>query len=228
MGTVLASTIMARAAGVLLDAGYARWTEAFLFDYANAGQQEAALLKPDISVSNENAVLVAGTKQSIPAAGTQLIKLVRNMGISPGTTPGRVIELADMDEFSRKFPFWHQATAAATVRFYFFDPRDPKNYYVYPPQPSSGFGYVNQIYALSPTDMVAGAGPVYTVAITIDNIYQNVLMDYMLYRAYSKDAAMTPNAAARAQAHYAQFATALGRKDLLEKADDPNLKKQKE
>lgn len=224
MGTVLASILIARAGRILLDAGNDRWTAADLFDDCNAGQAEAALLKPDVSVTNDNVVLVAGTKQSIPAAGTQLIKLVRNMGTN-GTTPGRTIELKDdMEAFSKKFPFWHKATAAPEVRYYFFDERDPKNYWVYPPQPASGFGYVNRIFAVAPADIVAGAGPSYAVVITIDDIYQNVLLDFMLHRAFVKDAAMSPNAAARALAHYAQFATALGRKDLLETRDDPSAR----
>lgn len=44
--------------------------------------------------------------------------------------------------------------------------------------------------------------------IDVPDIYSNVILDYVLYRAYSKDSEYAGNAT-RAQAHYAAFANAL-------------------
>ena len=55
-------------------------------------------------------------------------------------------------------------------------------------------------------------GATYTAVtgnISLPDIYGNVLQDYILYRAYTKDSEYAGNAQ-RAQAHYAAFANALG------------------
>jgi len=223
MGTILASTIIASVAKTLQDeATDRRTTEADLFGYINAAQREAVILKPDISVANVSVVLVAGTKQTIPTAGIQLIKLVRNMGTT-GTTVGNIIRMVDdIENFNLMNPSWHTSTASATVEKCIFDERDPKHFYVSPPQPASGFGYVEEIYSVIPADIVAGSGPVYTVAITIDDIYATpVIEPYCLYRAYAIDADQSQLAWERSNFNYNLFLTALGRLDLIERTNKP-------
>lgn len=181
MGTVLASALIARAASILNDAGNVRWGATELLDYINAAQREIATLKPDASATNGAVQLVAGSLQSIPSGAILLIDIPRNMGAN-GTTVGASITRMEKDILDSLYADWQKATASATVEFYIYDRRYPKKFWVYPPQPGSGMGYVDMFYSVIPAD-VAAAGN----AITLDDIYQNAILDYMLYRAFQKN-----------------------------------------
>jgi len=87
---------------------------------------------------------------------------------------------------------------------------------VYPPQHATA-GQVEEVYSASPTDLSA-----LTDTITLDDIYSGVLLDYILYRAYSKDADLSPSAPQRAVAHYNSFLSSLGAKGQIEQIINPN------
>ncbi len=59
-------------------------------------------------------------------------------------------------------------------------------------------------------------------SISIDDIYANALNDYILYRAYSKDAKYAQNGQLSV-AHYSAFANSLGIKTQNELARNPNM-----
>ncbi|MCK7581011.1 MAG: hypothetical protein MZV65_38935 [Chromatiales bacterium] len=58
--------------------------------------------------------------------------------------------------------------------------------------------------------------------IKLDDIYANAILDYVLYRAYSKDAEYAANAQ-RAALHYQAFTNALGVKTQVDTNNDPRL-----
>jgi len=216
MATITCQNIVDKAELQLRDTGNDRWSADDLFGWLKSGQRQAAIFKPDVSVTNASSVLVAGVKQSIPAGGIQLINIPYNMGVSPGTTPGAAIELVDLKTMGRLNPTWTTDTAAAVVQNYIFSESDPKVFYVYPAQPTSGFGYVNIIYAVTPADPATIAA-----VITLDDIYETVLLDYVLYSAYAEDSAQSQFASNRSVLHWNKFVESLGRKDLKEKMDNP-------
>lgn len=217
MGTVLASKIVNDAEDALSDSTNATWTATRLLKWLNLGQREAFILKPDISVSNAvtSSALTEGTKQEISSDGTQFVKLTRNYG-TDGATVGDAITYVDMDVMDRIIPTWHTDTGSATVQHYLFDPKDPKHYYVYPPQPSSDQGYVELVEYVTPDDVSAIGN-----AITIDDVYESVLLDYILFRAYAEDAAHSLYGAQRSVEYWNKFVEALGRKDMREEIDSP-------
>jgi hypothetical protein len=64
--------------------------------------------------------------------------------------------------------------------------------------------------ALRPTTLVLTPGDnIYYSIITLDDIFANAILDFILYRAYSKDADYAANAG-RAQGHYQAFLNSLG------------------
>ena len=215
MGTILCSAIVDKAEIQLLDTGNDRWAADDLFGWLKSGQRQAAIFKPDVSVTNTSVITVAGVKQSIPTGGIQLISITYNMGVAPGTTPGPAIELVTLETMAAFNPTWTTDTAVAVVQNYMFDDRDPTNYYVYPAQPA-GVGYVNMTYSVTPADPAAIGS-----AITLDDIYETVLLDYILYRAHAEDSAQSQFAAMRSMGYWNMFVEALGRKDLKEKIDKP-------
>ena len=136
-----------------------------------------------------------------------------------GLIPGAPIRLIEMDKMDLRNPTWHSDTASATVQAYMFDPNDPKTFYVYPKQPTSNQGYVDEVDAITPTTIAAISG-----AITVDDIYDIVLLDYLLYRWHNLNAKNNPNSKATAVYHYNRFVTALGRKDMAEGFVSPKKK----
>jgi hypothetical protein len=203
MPTILASAIINKAEIVLQDTTNVRWSESELLGWLNDGQREIALLRPDVSNVTASVALVAGTKQALPSTGTMLMKITRNMGTN-GTTAGPAVRKVPQDLLDSQRPNWHTDTATAVVQHYTFDLRTPRIYYVWPP--SLGTTQVEMVYAAPPADVAAIGN-----AITIDDIYANVLINYILYRAYSKDMELAGNAA-RAEAALNLFNAALGGK----------------
>ena len=218
---VTALTIMDKASKILNDTGVTRrWSQADLFEAVNEGQKFLCFHKPEINTINETTVLVEGTKQVIPTGGTGLFDIPRNMG-TDGATPGSVPRYVDKDVFTSRNPDWQTATASSDVERWMYDPKDPLVYWVYPPQPSSNFGYVQLVYPATPTDIVANPGPDYDVAINIPDIYEILLVDYLLYVAYARNAANSQYAGQRALAYYNAIATALGLKLRVELSESP-------
>lgn len=145
-----------------------------------------------------------------------LIDVPRNMG-SDGATPGAAIRVVSREILDAQHPEWHyEANAGGTVQHFMFDVRDPKHYYIYPKAPATAL-YVEIIYSATPTDCSAGG------VIQIDDVYANALLDYVLYRAYSKDAEYAQNANL-AIAHYQAFVNAMGEKTRNETTQNPSVR----
>lgn len=238
MGTIYASAIFTEIDEILLDTGKDRWPDEEKIRYLNAGQRQAVILKPDVYTVSTVYKLAAGTKQSVPdgtsafqtpAAVTipeciQFLRLIRNMGTT-GLVAGAAITPVGMDFMDAYNPTWHADSASATVKNYVYNEEDPDHFYVSPPQPGTSQGYVEAVFSASPADVVAAAGPSYDVAITISDVYKDILVNYILFRCYAKDAAFSPYNASRAVEYWNLFVLGLERKDLVSKTMSPNVKK---
>lgn len=108
MATVTVDSTLGRAAVLLQDPTNIRWPLPELLNWLNDGQREVVLRKPNASVRNAPLVMVAGTKQSIPADGVQLLDVVRNL-------PGSAIRIVDREILDAQLPDWHIATASSQV-----------------------------------------------------------------------------------------------------------------
>lgn len=214
MATTTVSSLLNRAAVILQDPTNIRWPQAELVDWLNDGQREIALYKPNAFVKNAAQQLVSGTKQSLPSDGVSLIDVVRNLG-TDGQTAGNAVRMVSREILDAQVPGWHAGAASASVKHFVYTPLDPKTFYVYPPQPVTGMGYVEMIYVASPTNAAIGG------TITLDDIYVSALLNYVLFRAYSKDAEYAANAQL-ATAYYTQFQGILQGKVSAEGASNPN------
>lgn len=214
MATITVASILTKVSTILQDPTNIRWPTDELILWLNDGQREVALYKPNAFVINTAVICVAGTKQTLPAAAVSLIDVVRNMGTN-GTTPGNSIRAVSREILDTQVPNWHASTPSATVKHFVYTPLDSKTYYVYPPQPASGQGYVELVYVAAPTDAVSGG------VITLDDIYVTALISYILFRAYSKDAEYANNATLAAT-YYQQFQGLLQGKVTAEAASNPN------
>jgi len=214
MGTIIAQSITTKAATILQDPTHVRWPEAELLEWLNEGQRQIALVRPDASVVIGNITMAQGTKQTLPAGGLRLLDVTRNMGVS-GSSPGKAIRLVDREILDTQLPSWHVATAVAAFDHFIFDQRNPRTFFVYPPADSSG-AKVESIYSVAPAEVLIGA------AITLDDIYEAALLDWICYRAYCKDAEYAGNQD-RAGVHMQAFMGALQVKTMVDVGTSPNV-----
>ena len=223
MASVTTGTnLLARIEATLQDTANVRWTEAELLNYINDAQREIANIVPGSTATHSNVQLVTGTKQSIPTDGLKLISVVRNMSSTVNAaTGGRAIRLVAWDILDTQDPDWHNptvtgdATHGAIPKHYLFDENDPLNFYIYPGV--SGNAYVELVYSQRPEDLSAASS---TIAIP-DN-YSNALIDYALFRAFTKDAEFAGNGA-RAGVHYQMFAVSVQGKAQIDAFIKPDI-----
>ena len=220
-GTLTGANILARIKDILQDTTSVRWPEAELLRYINDAQREIVNYRPESSATTANIQLVAGTKQSLPSGGLRLIKVTRNMSdTSGGATGKRAIRIVNVDILNTQEPDWNDPTVSGdaahgtTVKHYIFDEDDPKNFYVYPGV--SGNAYVEIVYSDSPTDLGNTSA-----VISVDDIYANAIMDYVLFRAYQKDSEYAGNTQ-RANQHYQLFLNCIGQGNQASMMLDPN------
>lgn len=212
MGTVTAKTIIDKAAIQLIDLTNIRWTRAELLSWLNDGMRQIVTIQPSASSTTVSKQLVAGTRQSLPADGWLLLSIYRNMGTN-GTTPGRSIRLISREILDSFNPDWNTDTAKAEVRNYIYTNQDQTAFFVYPP--NTGTQYVELNYSAQPADLT-----VETDVIPIFDIFQSSLVDYILYRACSKDAEYAPGLQL-AQGYLATFVAAIEGKSAAEVTNNP-------
>ena len=218
MATIVASSILDKAEIILQDTSNIRWDETELLGWLNDGQREVVLHKPSANPVNETLQLSsAGTRQSIPDNGLALIDVVCNHTIN-GTSVKRSIRVIDRRILDAQRPDWHNeaATASDPIVHFCFDDRDPRTFYLYPGAPLNT--KVQIVYAASPVDISSASS-----VITIDDVYANALLDYVLYRAYSKDADYAANEQ-RVMAAYQTFVNSLGIFEQSSMQSNPNYR----
>ena len=209
MSTILASAIIGKAQILAQDTTAIRWSLAEWLGWLNDGQREIAMIKANAYTKVANVTLVAGTKQTLPADGIEFIEYIRSMGVG-GSTPGLSARKVSRRIMDSQTPGWHSATPTVAAQHYIFEPLAPKVFYLYPP--STGTAPAECLYSASPPDVATAA-----TVISLDDVYSNALLDYLLYRAYSKDSESVGNAE-RAMLSRKAFETSLGMKAAVDAA----------
>jgi hypothetical protein len=218
--TTTVNSVINNAQQILQDTAGIRWSETNeLVKWVNDAQREIALLKPDATSSNTTVTLVDGTKQTIPADGNRLLRVIRNMSAASSGNGGRSIRLVERDVLDTQTPTWHDpdvtGDAAHTniVKNYIYDEQDPKNYYVFPGV--SGNAYIEVVYSKNPAVVTTSDN------LGVDDIYANSVMNYVLYMAYMKESEVAGNAQ-RASSHYNLFTAAITGKAQIDTITTPN------
>lgn len=168
-----AQSISDRFAYVLKDESHVRWTDTEFLSWINAAQVEIIGLRPIALTENATLSLTSGIKQTI--TGMLLINVVRN-------TSGSAVTPCEMGALNVSYPAWTSLEATDTVKHYMRDPRERKVFYVYPP--NSGSGSLDLLQAKYPTAITSTAAG----SLSLPDEYADAVLDYCLYRAFSKDA----------------------------------------
>lgn len=218
--TVAVNTIVSRAQTILQDVTGIRWPATELVDWLNDAQREIVLFKPDAGAATAVVAMAVGTKQDIPTGGNRLLRVVRNMSAASAGLGRRAVRIVEREILDAQVPDWHNpavtgdAAHTTTIKHYCYDEQNPRSYYVYPGA-SSTSAWLEIVYSADPAVIAAGAN------IGLPDVFANAILDYMLYRAYSKDADFNAHAA-RAGTHYQMFMTSVTGKVQIDGMTTPN------
>lgn len=213
-----ARQVMQAASTILQDVGTVRWTAAELLDHLNAGVREIVTRKPTASTKHVSLSLVSGTLQTLPAAYTMLCDVTRNL-TAPHPNPvggGSIRVMASRSLMDQQIPDWQDSASlpfAKRVIHVIPDAADPRAFLVVPG--NDGTGMIEAIVGFMPTAVAAPSGAAaletsnYTGEVPLPDAYRNALVEYVLHRAFAKDAGV-PGAAERAVAHLNLFTDMLG------------------
>lgn len=224
MATVKVVDLIARAKTILQDANSVRWTLPELQWWVNDGYRETLILRPDSNTITAEFTCAAGPRQVITTAfpnATRLVSVLRNTAATSNKYSVRLVDRRVLDD-QRKG--WYTETPTVSVEEYMFDARQPKEFLVYPPATSAAtlelsYAQVPEPHTLSEAQLGNSAT---AETIRIDDSFANALLDYMLYRAFTKDAEQQGNAA-RAVAHYQAFQNSLGIAAQTNAASQPGV-----
>ena len=223
MSTVKVTDIIRRVEDVLQDTNI-RWPRTELQNWMNESYLAITLARPDANAKTGSFTCVAGTRQVLTAefpSSLRLLDVTRNLATNSGYKVIRLVARSVLDD---QRPAWHAETGTTAIQHFTFDPRQPKEFFVYPPATTAA--EIEVVYTDSPgaTTLTEAqldpAGSDATV-ILLDDIYMSPMIDWILYRAYSKDAEYGANEQ-RAQAAYGAFNAALATKNQVDSAVSPS------
>ena len=189
---------------VLQDADQITWTGPQVWDWIYDSELAVVLARPDANPSTGKLTMIAGTRQNISAlpGALRILDVIRNVGASD--EPGRAMRRVGRGVLDAYNPDWHSAAQTSIAQEYVFDDRNSKVVYVNPP--NDGTGFIEVMVAQSPASYNKND---LDQVISVDDSYVPALIEWALYRAFSRDSDVTPNWQ-RAQAHRQAFFDILG------------------
>ena len=223
MSTVKVTDIIRRVEDVLQDTNI-RWPRTELQNWMNESYLAITLARPDANAKTGSFTCATGTRQVLSSefpSSLRLLDVTRNLATNSGYKVIRLVARSVLDD---QRPAWHAETGTTAIQHFTFDPRQPKEFFVYPP--ATAAAEIEVVYTDSPgataltESQLDPAGSDATV-ILLDDIYMSPMIDWILYRAYSKDAEYGANEQ-RAQAAYGAFNAALATKNQVDSAVSPS------
>lgn len=199
--------------------GSYRWSDAELIDYINAATRQIVQLVPSantieevVTISNDIA------RQALPSGGLAFVKVARNYA-DDGTTPQGVVRRVEKDVLDTYDPDWEydttiKADGANFFEHYCHDPKEPSVYYLYPPQAAAN-KKVALVYGDTPD-----AVTIVSDTFPLDDEYRNAAVQYIIYRALTKESRSTLPDAYR-QDLWNNFLQALGLQKQAREASTP-------
>lgn len=217
---IISGEVLGRARRILADTTSVRWTVAELVDYCKDAVRQIVLVRPDAySITrwmtlrpgdSRQIVGMTQAKDGIDFGSSQfdptlrVLRVVRN-GATGAFAPIREASRVAMDS---EVIDWHIPAANPSgyrVEHYVFDNIAPHSFYVYPAPPT---GLNTHTVEIIHSALPAFTGNGESVQLGLPQQYMNPLVDWVLYRAFSKDAEYAGNAS-RATHHAQAFAVAL-------------------
>lgn len=195
-----AGDIVRRAKRILQERGEGiRWTDSELIGWLNEAYIAVATQRPDAHSKIDTVTLSAGAKQALPSDGLRIMEVI---GDGARLTTRRML--------STMRPSWQSETPSRPFEFYVLDDMNPTMFWLYPPAVAGSeveVSYVGKPKQHEGESLTAvGNEP-----ISVSERFTTALLDFVLYRAFAKDAEAAANIN-RSQSHYQAFAAAMAGK----------------
>lgn len=188
--------VLQQAATALTDTRHVRWSKPEIIDYLNDGLSAVLIRKPNAFMARTT-LTVSSNPVELPDNAYALMSVEKI-----GDVRGQFTPIETLDRF---YPDWRvkegvpQAWTKATDEL--------TQFWLYP-VPSKPVDVDVQYSQIIKVDGEEGFIPIQTV-------YQSILLDYILYRAFSKDAE-NASEAQKSGAHYQLFNAALADKNTTD------------
>lgn len=224
MATVKVVDVLSKAQTLLQDATGTRWSLLELQGWLNDSYRDTVNLRPDSNTLVGEYACVAGPRQTITTTFSSAIRVVEVYRNTAATSDKGRVRLSSRESIDSMRPEWFSEPQTVNIELYTFDPRTPKDIMVYPPAASTArlevaYAAVPTAHALTSEQL---SNPATAEVIRIDDSFANALLDYVLYRAFSKNAEVA-NGSARAVAYFQAFQNALGVKGQSDAASQPGV-----
>lgn len=186
--------VLDRARTILQDADAVYWESDELPMWLTDGRLEAYRLRPDIYEASEDFTCAEGTRQKLPGGARMLFDVTRNISAARQ----RAVTVADAGALGRVRPNWRSQAPAQEIRHFLYDERSPGQFEVYPPARAGVV--IDLSYAKLPEAVTKDMG---REDLAAEGEYAPALVDYVLYRAFLKEADTVPAFHQRAAQHLA-------------------------
>jgi hypothetical protein len=214
MATTKITELIKRCEVITQDKTSVRWPKIEWLDWYNDAILFVVNHRPDKSVKNVNfTVDETNSKQVLPADGLGLFTVTRNV------VSGRPVRSIARNMLDDQYTDWHMQTGG-DIDHFIYDVLDPKSFYVYP-RPINAGHTIEIIYPFAPTAVTITDFTTDVQVIGIDDSFVNPILDFMLYRGYSKDADYAENGQ-RAMNHMQAAQNSIG---IKTKADAATMNK---
>ncbi|MEB6663834.1 hypothetical protein MXL91_20430 [Achromobacter ruhlandii] len=208
--------VITRARTILQDDGAVYWDDTELPMWLSDGRLEAYRLRPDLYEVSEDFACAEGARQALPGGARMLFDVPRNVS----APRQRAITVADAAALGRVRPNWRSQSKAQEIRHFLYDERSPGQFDVYPPARA---GVVIELsYAKPPEAVTKDDGD---KELAEEGAYAPALVDYILYRAFLKEADTVPAFHQRAAQHLAACQSTLTSDVTAKAMTSPNEQK---
>jgi uncharacterized protein DUF6682 len=234
-----ATYVLERVNWVLQDDDSTRWSANELIDWLNDAQEATQVLRPDSTEDIVSVELAPGAYQSLTALkeqllrpGSKIMKVARNMSLNGRFRTVRLVSRQIMDAVR---PGWQSDQPSIDCVNYMTDVNLPDVFWVWPPapvpSPTQPAMMVELYYsaAIQRIDnlLVAGTWRDVVGDLSVADRFALPLVDYVLYRAFMKDAEYG-GSGARSKTHFDLFQSALmadvqGTQVAQPKAKEPTM-----
>ncbi|HDM8192334.1 TPA: hypothetical protein P0E30_003767 [Vibrio harveyi] len=204
------SNLINNAARLVVDKNMIRWDKAFWVDAFNAALVAVLDVRPDALTKDLDFTCIAGPKQTLPDEANRIIDIVGNKN-GPALTGS--LDLKMMNDYR---PEWRTQTAADTITGWMVDERNLETFYTYPPATTNA---ILEIVISKVPDKVTVADYDGNTPCEIKPMYDNAIIEFLIYRAFSEDAEFTANDA-RAVRALNNFRVMLGDKAQADAIND--------
>ena len=192
-----AQDIIYRARVTLQDMVEIRWSDLELLGWLSDGLLELARLRPESSAQYGTFICEEGPRQDLTRADSgvdhalALLDVVRNL--SPESSQRAVIQ-GDQMVLATQRRLWPADVSTYDIEQWVIDGRAPTSFLVYPGAIAGT--ELEVLYSATPQPVSALSD-----SVPMGDQYRGQLIDYVLYRAYQKDAEYTRNPQASMSAY---------------------------